>query len=171
MPQTGNCRPGRLTLLVPFLLTLMLLASACSEKPVLGPINDTASIVLMSFEAQGEGVEGVVYRQINRFEAFLAQSEKPVLVVFYSSLSPANALIIPRLEQMADDYRDQLEIVWIDANAESAISKSFNVEILPQFSIVVGAERKRSMIGYGDEGAVKLAELLKPYLVAPSAEK
>lgn len=140
------------------------LMTACGEDPVIGPINDSASVVLMRYEAQGDGVEGVVYRQINNFNAFLGETTVPVLVVFYSSSSEDNIMVIPRLEQMADDYRDQLAIVWIDADSQPTVSEQFSVETLPQFTIVIEATLKRSLVGYGDQGAVKLDELLNPYI-------
>ncbi len=154
-------------LLVLVIASACLLPAGCAKAPVVGSINDQATVALIQFEAQEDGINGVVYRQINRFNAFLGQSDVPVLVVFYSALAPVNSMIIPCLEQMADDYQDQLQIVWIDANAESALSASFNVEKLPQFTVVVDGALKRSLIGFDDEGIVHLESLLDPYLVSP----
>ncbi len=141
--------------------------AGCSEEPIVGGIDDEATVAAIRFEAQENGINGVVYRKINRFSAFLAASDVPVLVVFYSPLAPINALIIPHLEQMADDYREQLQIVWIDASAETALSASFSADKLPQFTIVVQGSLKRSLVGYDDQGAVKLQELIEPYLSNP----
>ncbi|MEA4888984.1 MAG: thioredoxin domain-containing protein [Clostridiaceae bacterium] len=154
------------------LLTLWLAAgifaaAGCAEEPIVGAIDDDATVAVIRLEAQENGISGVVYRRINRFSAFLAASDMPVLVVFYSPLAPINALIIPRLEQMADDYREQLQIVWIDASAESALSASFSASTLPQFTMVVEGSLKRSLVGYDDQGAVKLQNLIEPYLSHP----
>ncbi len=149
------------------LLASPVLAAGCGEKPVIGAVDDRATVALMRFEAQSEGISGVVYRQVNRLGAFLAQSTTPVLVVFYDSLSPVNSLIIPHLAQMADDRRDKLQIVWIDARKEESLADSFKVEELPQFTVVVGASLKRSLVGYDTEWQVRLDELLAPYLDAP----
>jgi hypothetical protein len=140
--------------------------AGCSEEPVLGPVNDQGTVILMRFENQGDGISGVVYRQINRFEAFLAQSKVPVLVVFYASMDPVDSQVIPLLEQMAADYQNTLQITWIDANAQETLAASFKVERLPQFTVVVEGELKRSLIGFGADGAAQLAELLKPYLTS-----
>jgi thiol-disulfide isomerase/thioredoxin len=157
----------QLALLLAFLLLMTPILAACGEDPVIGGIDDTASVVLMRYESQEAGVEGVVYRKINRFSAFLGESKLPVLVVFYSSLAPVNSQVIPRLEQMADDYRSQLLIVWIDAGDEPALAEQFKAETLPQFTVVIEATSKRTLIGYDDEGAAKLAKLLEPYLIEP----
>jgi thiol-disulfide isomerase/thioredoxin len=146
------------------LAVMAALLSACGQTPVLGDINDSASIILMSCETFDDGYDGIVYRQVNRLSALLAQSDDPVLVVFYSPLAPVNTQIIPRLEQLAYDEQDRLKVVWVDASAEPALAESFSVETLPQFTVVIAGAVKRSLIGYDDEGASKLAELLAPYL-------
>jgi thioredoxin 1 len=160
-----HCRNKRLRFMA-FLIMMAfgILFAGCSEEPVIGPINDQATVVLMRFENQGDGISGVVYRQINRFDTFLAQSKMPVLVSFYASLDPMNTQIIPVLEQMADDYQNQLQIVWIDANAEEALAASFKVEKLPQFTVVVEGALKRSLVGFDSNGTARLDELVKPYL-------
>jgi thiol-disulfide isomerase/thioredoxin len=161
--QHGQKRASRLIVfLIIFAFGISL--AGCSEKPVLGPINDQGTMILMRFENQGDGISGVVYRQINRFEAFLAQSKVPVLVVFYASMDPVNSQVIPLLEQMAADYQNTLQIAWIDANAQEALAASFKVERLPQFTVVVEGELKRSLVGFGPDGVPQIADLLKPYL-------
>ena len=160
-------RAATLILALALLLGLPAGLAGCAEEPVVGEIDDTASVAVIRFEAQENGLSGVLYRRINRFDAFLAASKVPVLVVFYSPLAPVNTLVIPRLEQMADDYRDQLQIVWIDANAEEALAASFSVGMLPQFTVVVEASLKRSLAGYDDQGSERLQELLEPYLSQP----
>ena len=156
-----------LPVFLPALLSLLLsamLTAGCGRQPVIGPLDDQASVALIRYESQEDGLEGVVYRRVNRLDALLAQSEVPVLVVFYQALAAENSLIIPRLEQMADDLRDTLQIVWIDAGAEPALAASFKAEKLPQFTVVVEAVLKRSLIGYDSEGAVRLRQLIEPYL-------
>ena len=146
------------------LIAMLLLTAGCGSDPVVGPINDAATVALITFEDQGDGIAGVVYREVPRLASFLASSEKTVLVVFYDRRDPANALVIPHLEQMADDDRDRLQIIWIDADAETDIARSFNVSRLPQFTVVQTGALKRSLVGYTDDGAAELADLLRPYL-------
>jgi thiol-disulfide isomerase/thioredoxin len=156
----------RLRLALVLIITLMTLAilSACGSQPAVGEIDDSATIALLSYETFAGGLDGVVYRRVNRFSMLMAQSKEPLLVVFYSPLSDINVQIMPRLEQLAFEYHDRLGIVWVDAAAEPALAESFKVESLPQFTVVVDSSVKRSLVGYDDEGALRLAELLKPYL-------
>lgn len=163
--QDQTSQPGRILPMLALSLLLMLLpVTGCREQPVIGAIDDRATIALIRFEALEAGLNGVVYRQINRFDAFLGASQVPVVVVFYDQDDPVNTLIIPRLEQMADDYRDRLQIVWINAEEQKQVAASFSVGQLPQFTVVVGAVLKRSLIGFDDQGSIHLQELLEPYL-------
>lgn len=157
-------RASVLLMVILLLVAILALASGCGSDPIVGPINDSATVALITFEDQGEGISGVVYREVPRLAAFLAASEQTVLVVFYDQSDPANALVIPRLEQMADDDRDRLQILWIDADAETDIARSFNVSRLPQFTVVQAGALKRSLVGYAEDGAAALADLLRPYL-------
>jgi hypothetical protein len=154
----------RVLLLVLLLGLALPLTAACAKQSVIGPEDDQAPIALMNFEDVGDGMSGVVYRRINDFDAFIAQVKTPVLVAFYHPLAEVNRLVIPRLEQMADDYQGQLAIVWIDGSSETALANNFNVNVLPQFTIVDEASIKRSLIGYDDQGAAKLKSLIAPYV-------
>jgi hypothetical protein len=139
----------------------------CQSEPVIGPRDDMASIVLMRFETVEDGLSGVVYRRINRFEAFLAESDVPILVAFYDRFDPVNTRVIPRLEQMADDHREELQVVWIDVSNEPQITEAFSVEQCPHFTVVVDAVLKRSLVGFDDQGGIRLDALIEPYLETP----
>lgn len=163
--QNQANQPGRMLLVMALSLILTLVPfTGCRDQPVVGAIDDTATIALIRFEALDAGLSGVVYRRINRLEAFLGASEVPVIVAFYDRYDPVNTLIIPRLEQMADDYRDRLQIVWINAEEQAQIAASFSVGQLPHFTVVVGAVLKRSLVGFDDQGGIHLEELIEPYL-------
>ncbi len=138
--------------------------AGCQEEPVIGEENYSASIVLMSYEDVGDGFTGVVYREVNRFNALLVRSEVPVLAVFYSDMATVNSMVIPMLEQMAVDYRDRLQIVWVDFDRETDLAASFYVEAVPQFTVVVDAETKRSIVGFGEETSVMLEALVQDYI-------
>lgn len=159
-----NNRMRRIIGLAASLAVVMMLTPGCAPDPVVGDINDQASIALISFETQEDGIAGVVYRDVLRLPALLAASKQPVLVAFYARQDLTNTQVIPLLEQMADDYRDQLQIVWIDAEAQADIAASFQVKSLPQFTVVQEAVLQRSLVGFDENGATRLAELLDPFL-------
>lgn len=149
------------------LLAVLAILPACAAEPAIGDIDDSAPVALLSYESFADGLDGVVYRRVNRFTSLMAQSEVPVLAVFYSPLADINIQVIPQLEQLAFEQSGNLSIVWIDATEEPGLAESFKVGNLPQFTVIVDSTVKRSLVGYDDEGAVRLAELIRPYLPEP----
>lgn len=145
-------------------LSFCLLISGCGQEPIIGEIDQNADVALLCFESFENGISGVVYRRIQNFDAFIGASEVPVLVAFYDPDDPVNSLVIPTLEQMADDGQGLLQIVWINAKTQTTIAENFSVTRLPQFTVVVGAVLKRSLVGFDDQGQKRLEELIQPYL-------
>ncbi|MDD2457885.1 MAG: thioredoxin domain-containing protein [Eubacteriales bacterium] len=142
----------------------ILLLTACGKPSPVGPIDDNASLSVLSFETIDASTSGIVYRTIEDFPAWVAQTKVPVLLVFYDPMDPINTRVIPRIEQLADDYQNQLAIVWIDATVESKLAHDFQVEKVPQFTMLVGAAIKRSLVGYGENGEELLDRLIAAYL-------
>ncbi len=151
------------------LLTALLASTltACSSTSPIGERNNQATLALLRFEKIDAEFSGVVYREINDFAAFIGDAKTPVLVTFYNPLNPANAQIIPLLEELADDLQGQLAIIWIDATAQPYLAESLGAKTLPQFTILVNAEVQASLIGFGLTGAKELANLLSPFLKSP----
>lgn len=156
-------------LLLPVLLSTAVIAcslllTACDRAAPIGPIDGTASLSVLSFETIDQETSGIVYRRIDDFPAFIAQTQVPILLVFHAPQDPANTRVIPRIEQLADDHQDQLAIVWIDATVESKLASDFQVSQLPQFTMLVDAAIKRSLIGYGENSQEQLDQLVNTYL-------
>ncbi|NCC76311.1 MAG: hypothetical protein EOM08_07760 [Clostridia bacterium] len=152
---------------VVFILVIIgtaLLLTACGRASPIGAIDDTASLSVLSFETIDQETSGIVYRTVEDFPAFIAQTEVPVLLVFHAPMDPVNTRVIPRIEQLADDHQGRLAIVWIDATVESKLASDFQVNQLPQFTMLVEAAIKRSLIGYGDNGQEQLDQLVKTYI-------
>ncbi len=147
------------------LLGLTGLLAGCSKPAAIGPIDNSASLALLRFEAIDPETSGVVYRRIQNFPALIAQARTPVLLVFYQPMDPVNTRVIPRIEQLADELQDELAIVWIDATVETKLASDFQVGQLPQFTMLVDAAVKRSLIGYGDQSQVQLDQLIESYRI------
>jgi len=150
--------------LIMVIIGIVLLLTACGRSSAIGSIDDRASLSVLSFESIDEETSGIVYRTVEDFPAFIAQTKVPVLLVFHAPMDPVNTRVIPRIEQLADDHQGQLAIVWIDATVESKLANDFQVNQLPQFTMLVDAAIKRSLIGYGDNGQEQLDQLVKTYL-------
>jgi thioredoxin 1 len=94
----------------------------------------------------------------------MAEADVPLLLVFYEPMSELSTLFIPLLEEMAIEFDGRIEIILADIEKQSELADSFSVETLPQFSIVDEAVLKRSLIGFDDEAALKLRELVESYI-------
>lgn len=143
---------------------MLLLSAGCQSNSAIGDRNQQTTLALLRFEKIDQDFSGVVYREINDFAALIHDVKTPVLVAFYHPMNPANARIIPQLEQMADDYQNQLAIVWIDATAQTYLAESLGAEVLPQFILLDKTEVQATMTGYGSAGASDLALFVEPYL-------
>lgn len=150
------------------LFFIVMIGTACQTQPVIGDLSTSGSLSLIRFEALDNGVTGVVYRTVNDFEKLVARSRVPVLVAFYQPQDEGNSLVIPCLEQMADDYQDRIQIVWINARVHKAIAASFSVEQYPHFTAVVDASLKQAVVGFDEQGCVRLRELVDRYVLKDS---
>jgi thioredoxin 1 len=145
-------------------LVLTLTMAACAAAGPVGEINNDATLSVLQFETIDSETSGVVYREVNDFNALIARAGTPVLLVFHHPMATDNTRVIPKLEQLADDWEGRLVIVWIDAVAQPRLARDFNVEQLPQFTVLVDASVKRSLIGFDQQGAIMLDSLIAPYL-------
>lgn len=151
-------------LLIAFMVVSGVLATGCARKSAVGEINDRASVAVLQYEQIEAGVSGVVYREVNDFNALVAATKTPLLLVFYNLMSEVNAQVMPLLEQLADDEQGRITIVWIDASRQAKLAESFNVDILPQFTVMVEATVKRTLVGFDSQGPEKIEQLIAPYL-------
>ncbi|MDD2534510.1 MAG: thioredoxin domain-containing protein [Eubacteriales bacterium] len=147
-----------------FLLSNVFLLSGCDQNSPIGEIDGQASLAVMRFEQIDQDFSGIVYREVNNFAALLNQTETPILIAVYHPLGQTNAQIIPALEQLADDYQDQLMIIWVDGTIETKIASDFGAESLPQFTMLVHSEVKRTLVGFAENGAEDLQILVESYI-------
>jgi thioredoxin-like negative regulator of GroEL len=151
-------------ILLVLLVISLVMTTGCTKKSAIGAINDRATLAVLQFEKIEEGVSGIVYREVNDFEALVGTTKTPLLLAFYNPMAEVNAQVIPQLEQMADDDQGKLTILWIDATSQLHLAESFGANNLPQFTVMVDATVKRSLVGFDSQGPEKLKQLVSPYL-------
>ncbi|NLW11630.1 MAG: hypothetical protein GX028_06405 [Clostridiaceae bacterium] len=161
-------RPGAVVCLfisVVLIWTLTVMSGCVSDdKEAVGAENYNASLALLSYEMIEGEFEGVLYREVNSYSRLIASADVPVLTVFYNPMSDLSILILPLLEEMAVEYNQRLMIVLADVDKETVLAEEFDVETMPQFSIIKDASLKRSLIGFDDDAPAKLRELVELYL-------
>ncbi|MTJ52325.1 thioredoxin [Anabaena sp. UHCC 0253] len=70
-------------------------------------------------------------KQFNSFEEMLSGSDVPVLVDFYADWCGPCQMMVPILEQVNIQLKDQLRIVKIDTEKYTELASQYNIAALP----------------------------------------
>ncbi|MTJ08652.1 thioredoxin [Anabaena sp. UHCC 0204] len=70
-------------------------------------------------------------KQFNSFEEMLSGSDVPVLVDFYADWCGPCQMMVPILEQVNLQLKDQLRIVKIDTEKYTELASQYNIAALP----------------------------------------
>ena len=103
-----------------------------------------------------------VQKQFNSFEELLSSSELPVLVDFYATWCGPCQMMVPILEQVSGQTKDQLMVVKIDTDKYEQLASQHHINALPTLVLFKnGAEVDRI------EGVLQAPQLisrLQPHL-------
>ena len=79
------------------------------------------------------------------FDEIVMNNEKPVLVDFWAPWCGPCKALAPTLDDLAEEYADELEIVKVDIEANPALATRFEVQGIPLLMAVKnGAEQART---------------------------
>lgn len=92
----------------------------------------------------------------------LIQSKKYVLVDFWAPWCPHCVKINPAYEQIADDYRQQVEVVKIDMDEDDRLWSELEVELIPTLRLYVDGKPVASVTAPESQAAID--EFLSGYL-------
>ena len=127
----------------------------------LGDYYYDCSISAMVFEIpEGEEEPGVLYRQVTDLESLTKTCPIPVCFFFYSGMQADVFGIFACMEQVAEQYHDQVLIVAIDALAEKELASAYKIEMLPEAIIIADNLQKARFDGTsrGEWSAQDLAD-------------
>lgn len=134
----------RFAFLVILIVSGLLIASSCSEKKpdpddyrsYLGDYSYDSSISAMVYEDfDGEGY-GILYREVLDFTGYVTHAPLPVLVFFFSPRLGDNAGTTAQVEQIAEDYHEELIVISVNVTKEANIVRHYSVEGVPEFVIL-----------------------------------
>ena len=130
-------RVCRKFLAVILLISLCLsLLSGCKKAETIGPVVNEAGLVYLSPESPaGETAIGIVYRQVMDFEAFLAHSDLPVLVLVSSRSDRLDSAAMLLLEQLAYEYRDRLACMRVEQDDYPEIADFCGAGTVPCYAL------------------------------------
>lgn len=106
------------------------------DEDYLGEFSYDAPIIAMVYEdLDGEG-KGILYRSVTDFDKFINNTDKPVLIYMYTSMHADDAGTTASVEQMAEDYHDELVVVAVDLFRASEIANLYEIAAVPEFIII-----------------------------------
>ena len=81
------------------------------------------------------------------FDEVVMKNEKPVLVDFWAPWCAPCKALAPTLEEMAEEYKDEMEIVKVDIDQNPELAKRFGVQGIPLLMIVKDGEERGRTVG------------------------
>lgn len=80
------------------------------------------------------------------FNAFL-QSEKPVIVDFYATWCQPCKRLSPLLEEIADEYRDQIAVGKLDTDLNPEITSQYGIMSIPTILVLQNGQVVDQLVG------------------------
>lgn len=99
----------------------------------------------------------------NSFSGEVLESDTPVLVDFWAAWCAPCKAIAPALDQLAGKHAGKLKVVKVDASANMATAKKYNVLNLPTFVVFKGGKEVGRKIGTAG-GIVAIEQMVLPTL-------
>jgi thioredoxin 1 len=98
------------------------------------------------------------------FEAAVRRCPRPVIVEFWAQWCPPCRLVAPVLDEIAADYRDQVEVVTVNVDENPQTVSRYRVMAVPTVSIFAGGEVVKQLTGARSKAAFlrELGEFLEP---------
>jgi len=119
------------------------LLGSCSNRKSSGDLGDyssylgtyayNVSITAMVYEDMDDEGKGIQYREVTDIEKLITQAPLYICLYFYSSLRTDNAAVTASIEELAEEYHDQILFVSIDGMQEKALLANFSIAALPDF--------------------------------------
>jgi thioredoxin len=73
--------------------------------------------------------------------------DKPAVIDFYADWCGPCKAIAPSLEELAEEYKEQIYVYKIDIDAEQELAALFNIQSIPFLLFIPMDERPRSLLG------------------------
>ena len=120
--------------------------------------NDEAALVYEGIEGEldedGNLLMGIQYREISDLDGLLHQTQKPVLLYFYSSQASDTSGMTALAEDLAQTLSGRLLTVSVDALSHQDLAGEYEIVSLPEFILIEGGKVKdnfnSSEYGYWD---------------------
>ncbi|MBS3819870.1 thioredoxin [bacterium] len=83
----------------------------------------------------------------DNFQQEVLNSETPVLVDFWAEWCAPCKLVVPALEQLAQDYKDKIKVGKLNVDENPNTPATYGIMGIPALLLFKGGEVKENMVG------------------------
>lgn len=82
------------------------------------------------------------------FEQNVLQADKPVLVDFWAAWCNPCQMIAPVVEQLAEEYKDQMSVAKLDVDTNQRTAMTYGVQSIPTLIIFKDGKELKRLVGF-----------------------
>lgn len=125
--------------------------------------NYNADVAWIHVEKVPDVGEGLVYRQIDKLEDFVAQTNTPIVLCQVEYKHESTVLAQPYLERLAEQYPNQVAVVMAKTSSKDTFFNLFLPEGWPAFYLLNGGEKVAQYYGFTEEMKEGVTKFVKEY--------
>lgn len=88
------------------------------------------------------------------FEEEVLNSEKPVLIDFWASWCGPCRMMLPVIDQIAEEMQDEVKVCKINIDEEKKLAEKYNVMSIPTFVVIKDGNEVGRSVGVQDKAEI-----------------
>lgn len=104
----------------------------------------------------------ITYLYNDNFESVIQSAERPVLVDFSASWCGPCRMIAPIIEEIMEDYADELDVYKVDVDEADAVAAQYEVMSIPTIVFFKNGQEQERIVGFRSKEM--LVQSLQKYL-------